>query len=185
VNETAAQRLQRLRRTDSHTKAARVRATLDATVTTGGPFSVSQIARTAGVSRRFIYDHPELRAEIELKAAESVHRFTAGLTSSARISAASIRADHENTKAENQRLRQRIRSLETRLSEVLGAEVAAELTGHGVLASETSLREQNDALQAKVGQLTDDLRHKDEDLDAARQANRELMAELNRPRPRS
>ena len=86
--------------------------------------------------------------------------------------------------AENRRLRERVRLLETRLSEVLGAEVAAEVTGQGLLAGEKALQEQIGALHAQVGELTDALRRKDEDLDGARQANRDLMAELNRRMPR-
>jgi hypothetical protein len=185
VTDTASDRLRRARRTDSETKTAWARAALEAIASAGGPFSVSHIARTARVSRRFVYDHPELRAEIELKAAESVERFSGRLVASARVSAASLRADHENTRAENQRLRQRVRSLQARLGEVLGAEVASELAGQGVLVGEKSLREQIDALQADIGELNDALRRTTEDLDGARQANRELMAQLNRRNPTS
>ena len=184
MSEAAADRLRRLRRTDSEVKTARVRAALDAAATAGEAMPVTQIARVAGVSRRFIYDHPELRAEIELKAAQAVAQFSGRLTASARVSAASLRADQENTRAENRRLRKRVRLLETRLSEVLGAEVAAEITGQGVLAGEKALQEQIGALHAQAGELTDALRRKDEDLDGARQANRDLMAELNRRMPR-
>lgn len=185
MSETATERLRRLRRTDSEVKAARVRAALEATTVAGGSFSVSAIARTAGVSRRFVYDHPELRAEIELKAAESVERFSGRLGATTRVSAASLRADHENTRAENHRLRELVRILEARLSDLLGAEVASELAGHGVLVGEKSLRDEIDALHAKIAELGDKLRRKDEDLEGGRQANRELMAELNRRRPRS
>ncbi|MHB2021958.1 MAG: DUF6262 family protein [Mycobacteriales bacterium] len=180
MSEAAGDRLRRLRRTDSQVKTARVRAALDAAATAGGALSVAQIARVAGVSRRFVYDHPELRAEIELKAAEAVARFSGHLAAAAQVSAASLRADHENTRAENYRLRERVRILETRLREVLGAEVAAELAGQGVLVGEKALQEQIGALHTQLGELTDSLRRKDEDLDGARQANRDLMAELNR-----
>ena len=116
MSEAAADRLRRLRRTDSEVKTARVRAALDAAATAGEAMPVAQIARVAGVSRRFIYDHPELRAEIELKAAQAVAQFSGRLTASARVSAASLRADQENTRAENRRLRKRVRLFETRLS---------------------------------------------------------------------
>lgn len=164
-------------------KTARVRAAVEAAGIAGGPFSVSEIARQARVSRRFVYDHPELRAEIDLKAAESVGRFTGRLAASAQVTGASLRADSENARAENQRLRERIRSLEARLCEVLGAEVASEIAGQGVLVGEKSLREQIAVLHQKVGELTDDRRRKDQDLEGARQANRELMSELNRHKP--
>ncbi|MDQ6837797.1 MAG: DUF6262 family protein [Actinomycetota bacterium] len=168
---------------DSEVKMARVRAAIEAAGIAGGPFSVSEIARQAHVSRRFVYDHPELRAEIDLKAAESVGRFTGRLVASAQVTGASLRADSENARAENQRLRERIRILEARLCEALGAEVASEIAGSGVLIAETSLRDAIDVLEQKLGDLTDDLRRKDEDLEGARQANRELMSELNRQTP--
>ena len=57
------QRLAALRRLDSADKARRVLAALDATLGTGEPLTIAALARRAGVSRRFIYDHPELRAE--------------------------------------------------------------------------------------------------------------------------
>jgi chromosome segregation ATPase len=184
VNETSTDRLLRLRRTVSQVKAARVQAAVEAVALAGGPFSVSEIARTAGVSRRFVYDHPELRAQIELKAAQSVERFSGHLSASARVSAASLRTDYENSRAENRRLRERIRILETRLSEVLGAEVTDELAGQGAMANEKTLREEIDRLQARIGELTAELRHREQDLEGARQANRELMAQLNRRSPK-
>lgn len=55
--------LARLRRADSQAKAARVRAALDAMAAAGEPPGISLLARRARVSRRFIYDHPELRAK--------------------------------------------------------------------------------------------------------------------------
>ena len=57
------QRLAALRRLDSADKTHRVLAALDVTLSTGEPLTIAALARRAGVSRRFIYDHPELRAE--------------------------------------------------------------------------------------------------------------------------
>lgn len=181
--EAPGERLRRLRRADSQAKAAQVRVALDAIVTAGGPLTVSHIARRAQVSRRFVYDHPELRAEIDLKAAEAVARFSGRLMSSAAVTGASLRADLENTRAENHRLRARVRVLEGRLSDTLGQEVATELAGNGILLGETALRDQLAGLQGKIDELTEELRRGGDDLEAARRANRELMAELNRSRP--
>lgn len=55
-------RLTALRRLDSHDKTRRVLAAPDAAVGAGEPLSIAALARHAAVSRRFIYDHPELRA---------------------------------------------------------------------------------------------------------------------------
>ncbi|MGH9150454.1 MAG: DUF6262 family protein [Acidimicrobiales bacterium] len=177
-------RLTELRRADSRAKAAAVRAALEAVVTAGQPLNVAAVARHARVSRRFIYDHPELRAAIELKATEAVARFSGQLSVAAQVTGASLRADLENAKAENQRLRERVRLLEARLSEALGQEVAAELAGKGIVVAATRPGDQMAVLQARIDELDAELRRRDDDLEGARQANRELMAELNRPRTR-
>ena len=59
-----AEHLAQLRRADSKLKASRLLAQLEAMVLAGEAPVVSVLARRAGVSRRFVYDHPELRAEI-------------------------------------------------------------------------------------------------------------------------
>ncbi|MGH9179966.1 MAG: DUF6262 family protein [Acidimicrobiales bacterium] len=184
MTEAGVARLTELRRADSQAKVAAVRAALDAVETAGQPLNVAAVARLARVSRRFIYDHPELRAAIDLKAAEAVARFSGRLAATAQVTGASLRADLENAKAENHRLRERVRVLECRLSEALGQEVAAELTGKGVVVGDTQLGDQVAALQARIDGLDAQLRRRDDDLEGARQANRELMAELNRPRAR-
>jgi hypothetical protein len=180
VTATTVERLTALRRADSQAKAAAVRASLEALATAGTPLTIAAVARHAGVSRRFIYDHPELRATIDLKVTEAIARFSGQLTSTAQVTAASLRADVENTKAENQRLRERIRLLEVRLSEALGHEVAAELAAQGIPINAGLRREEMATLHAKMDELTDELRRRDDDLEGARQANRDLMAELNR-----
>ena len=184
MTETTVERLTALRRADSQAKAAAVRAALDAAVTAGQPLTVAAVARHARVSRRFIYDHPELRAAIELKASETIARFSGQLAATAQVTGASLRADLENTKAENQRLRRWVRVLERHLSETLGQEVTAELAGNGIVVGATALQDQVACLQAKIDELDTELRRRDDDLEGARQANRHLMAELNRPRAR-
>jgi hypothetical protein len=95
------ERLRKLRRLDSEMKSARVLAALDAVVTAGEPLQVAHVARRAVVSRRFVYDHPELRAEIEQRSAEVADRFTTTVTAGARVTGASLRADLENQSPES------------------------------------------------------------------------------------
>jgi hypothetical protein len=76
------------RRLDSTTKAARVLAAINAITATGTPLNIAALARTAKVSRRFIYDHPELRAEAEQQAAGIAERDGIALTANARVTAA-------------------------------------------------------------------------------------------------
>ena len=138
------------------------------------------VARQAKVSRRFIYDHKELLAEIELRQLEVSARFTTALDAGARLTAASVRADLEHAKAQNRRLQEENGRLMLRLSEALGEEVRAEMAGHGVV-------EGNEVLLARVEELADqlleareDLRRRDDELHAAREINRGLLARVNR-----
>ena len=147
--------LARLRRADSQAKAARVRAALDAMAAAGEPPGVSLLARRAAVSRRFIYDHPELRAEIAHHAAQVV-------------------GQHE--RARNRRLEADLTTLRRRLGKVIGRDVLSEIstTDHPDIASRASQLEQ-DLFEAQEA-----LARRTEELEAARQINRELMARLNR-----
>ena len=155
-------------------------AVLDAMVTAGEALQVAQIARRAAVSRRFVYDHPELRAEIERRSAEVADRFTATITASARVTGASLRADLENTKAQNRRLREQLAQLERRLGETVADEVRAEMTGRVTHVTDDSLRARVEALDDELHDVRVALARRTDELDAARQINRELMAKLNR-----
>lgn len=52
-----------------------------------------------------------------------------------------------------------------------------------MVLGDPALREEVAKLQASAHDLADELRRREEDLEGARRANRELMAELNRSRP--
>jgi Family of unknown function (DUF6262) len=168
--------LARLRRADSQAKAARVLAALDAMAAAGEPPGISRLARRARVSRRFIYDHPELRAQIAHRAAQVAGQHAGAVTASTAVTAASLRADLENAKARNRRLEADLTALRRRLGEVISRDVLAEIGGteNPDTASRVSQLEQAlfDAQEA--------LTQRTEELEAARQINRELMARLNR-----
>jgi hypothetical protein len=172
--------LTRLRRMGSDHKAAQVLAALDAMVTAGQSIKIATLARRAAVSRRFIYDHPELRAEAERRAAEVTDLRITALVSSARVTAASLRADLENAKARNGRLEQELGVLRQRLGTVLGQEVLREMGGRGALDTDAARR--IDELEQKLFETGEELARRTEELDAGRQINRELMARLNRER---
>ncbi len=65
-----------------------MRAALDATAAAGEPPGVSLLARRAGVSRRFIYEHPELRAKIAHQAAQAAGQYAGAVTGSAAVTTA-------------------------------------------------------------------------------------------------
>ncbi len=172
------ERLVALRRLDSQTKASQVLAALDATVASGHAVNIAALARTAGVSRRFIYDHPELRAEAERRASEIADRHAGALVASARVTAASLRADIENAKATNRRLEADLTALRGRLGLVLGQEVLADASGQAI--GDTMNTARLDELEQALFQERETLAQRTEELDAARQINRELIARLNR-----
>jgi hypothetical protein len=112
------------RRPDTQLKRERVAAAVDARLAAGHELSIAAIARHAGVSRKFIYAHPDLRAQIEQHARHSSARTTAQAAADGHVSVASLRTDLANAKAHNHRLRQQLHTLEQRLSETLGRDVA-------------------------------------------------------------
>ena len=176
---TGGERLARARRLDSETKVNRVLAVVAAMAEAGEGPRPAVVARRAKVSRRFIYDHKELLAEIQLRRLEVSARFTDAVNAGTRITAASVRAELEHAKAQNRRLQEENGRLMLRLSQALGEEVRAEMAGQGVV--------EDNALLARVEELTEelleareDIRRRVEELEAARAINRGLLARVNR-----
>ena len=97
----AAERLTRARRQVGDRKARLVVAAVEAVVRRGQIPNVSEVAREAGVGRKFIYDHTDLRALIELRALEAVGAQEQRIIGAARVSAASLRSDLMNAQAQN------------------------------------------------------------------------------------
>jgi Family of unknown function (DUF6262) len=179
-NNTAGhtQRLAALRRLDSADKARRVLAALDATLGTGEPLTIAALARRAGVSRRFIYDHPELRAEAGRRSAQAAGRHTAATTASARVTVASLRADLANAKAASHRLTTEHAALSRRLGQLLGQDA---LAGLDPATSDTSAASGRlSQLEQALFEAGEQLAQRTEELQAARQINRELISRLNR-----
>jgi hypothetical protein len=142
---------------------------------------VTGVAREAGVGRKFIYDHPDLRALIELRAVEAVGAEEQRIIGAARVTAASLRSDLMNAQAQNHRLRKQLQALEARLSVLEGARVAAEaFPGLAVSTVEGMAAERINELERKVFELSEDLGRTGEELQAARRINRELIQQANR-----
>jgi chromosome segregation ATPase len=174
------------RRLDSEHKCTLVLAALDAMLEAGRHPSIAAVARRAAVGRKFIYDHRELRAEIELKATQSASKQAGELVARARVTGASLRAELENARAQNQRLTRQLRALERRLSQAEGAHlVADELLPEGALAelADRQLAQRVAELERQLFEAKEQLRCTSEELDAARAINRELMQNANRSLP--
>jgi uncharacterized protein DUF6262 len=171
-----AEHLARIRRADTEAKTARLLATLDAFIAAGQAPVIAVLARRAGVSRRFIYDHPELRAEIARRTSQLADRQAGTIAASYRTTTASLHADLENAKAASRRLQAELAALRRRLGELTGQQILAE-TGH-VLGTAASARTAE--IEQQLFDAREALAQRDEELEAARQINRELMARLNR-----
>ena len=95
------------------------------------------------------------------------------------VSRRSLLADNANLRERNRRLEHHARGLEQRLSELLGTQIS-QRTGLGAPDTEATLREQAESLRQQILDLRKTLGERDEELAAAREANRRMMAELNR-----
>ena len=164
------------RQADSARRRQRVITILDRAAASDGEISISGIARAAGVDRTFLYRHPDLLARIHAREAAPP-----AATSGPAVTRASLQADllaaHERTI----RLGTRIRQLEQRLSDTLGEQAWRE-SGLGAPADIDALNHKIISLEQQVTDLRMQLDERDQDLAAARAANRELMARLNTTR---
>ena len=163
------------RQADSARRRERVLAAITRAASDGAEISATSIARTAGVDRSFLYRHRDLLAQIH--ALEQAAPPGTGEPGPA-VTRASLHADLLAANERASRLTGRIRQLETRLSDVLGEQAWHE-SGLGVPADLDALNQKINHLEQQAVELRLQLAERDQDLAAARAANRELMAQLN------
>ncbi len=159
------------RQADSARRRQRVIAVLNRATTDGTQITVSGIARAASVDRAFLYRHRDLLAKIHALEASPPAAGTA-------VTRASLQADLLAAHERSVRLTARVRQLENHLSEALGQQTWRE-SGLGVPADIDALTQQITHLEQQAIDLRLQLEERDQDLAAARAANRELMAQLN------
>lgn len=95
------------------------------------------------------------------------------------VSRASLLADLANAQGQITRQAARVRRLEQKLSELLGEQVWRE-TGLGAPADVDQLQRRITELEQQVVELRNQAEERDEELEAARAANRQLLTNLNR-----
>jgi hypothetical protein len=177
---TGVRSMQDGRRDDSMRRRQRVLAALDQAAAAGDRITTSGIARAAGVDRTFLYRHRDLMEKIHAVQADPVPGDHIGPA----VTRASLQADLLAAHERAARLGVRIQQLEKRLSEALGEQTWRE-SGLGAPADIDTLHQRISQLEQHNLDLQHQLGERDEDLAAARAANRELMARLNAPtRPR-
>jgi hypothetical protein len=157
------------RRADSARRRQRVIKAINDASTTGGEISVSAIARAAGVDRTFLYRHADLLGQVHAAQAN----LAAAQGNGPMVSRASLQADLANAQG------QVTRQLETKLSELLGEQAWRE-SGLGAPADIDQLQRRIIELEQQAVDLRGQIEERDQELEAARTANRELIANLNR-----
>jgi len=162
------------RRADTARRRQRVLKALETTAAAGEEISVSAIARRAGVDRTFLYRHRDLLAEVHAHEAQPPGQTGGGPA----VTRASLQADLLAAHERSARLAARIRQLEHRLSDALGEQAWRE-SGLGHPDDIHQLKQQITQLTGGNQLLRDSLAERDQELAAARAANRELMARLN------
>ena len=170
------------RQADSARRRQRVAAAISNAAAGGAEISVSSIARAAAVDRTFLYRHRDLLGKIHaLEAAPPA----AGEGPGPAVTRASLQADLLAAHLRRLpgrlllgRLAARTRQLEKRLSEALGEQAWRE-SGLGAPADIDALTQTITSLEQQAIDLRFQAEERDEELTAARAANRELMAQLN------
>jgi uncharacterized coiled-coil protein SlyX len=164
------------RRADSARRRQRVLKALNAAAASGEEISVTSIARQAGVDRTFLYRHRDLLEQIHALEAQPPNTPSIGPV----VSRASLLADLLAAQPRASSLAARIQQLEHRLSEQLGQQAWNE-SGLGAPADIDALNQKITHLEQHVTDLRLQLEERDQDLDAARAANRELITRINAP----
>jgi hypothetical protein len=162
------------RKADSARRRERVIKAINDVISNGEEISVSGIARKARVDRTFLYRHRDLLERIHL--AEAQPPIAAGGPQTSR---ASLQADLLNAQERAGRMTARIHQLEKKLSELLGEQAWRE-SGLGAPDDIDALKRRITQLEQIVVDLTSQLEERTEELAAARAANREMIAQMNR-----
>src|SRR6266498_3405230 len=163
------------RHADSARRRQRVIAALNKAIASGSGISVSGIARAAAVDRTFLYRHRDLLARIHAADAEPP---STSDTHGPVVTRASLQADLLAAHERAVRLNTRVQHLEKRLSEALGEQAWRE-SGLGAPVDIDALNQKIIHLEQQVADLRLQLEERDDDLGAARAANRELMGRIN------
>lgn len=165
------------RRADTTRRRERVLAALAQACAAGLEVSVAGIAHAAGVDRTFLYRHRDLLAQVHALQAQPVHD-----TAGPRASRESLHTDLLAAQERAARLASHIQRLERRLSEALGEHTWRE-SGLGAPQDVEELQQRIILLEQQSLDLRLQLEERDQDLAAARAANRELMTRLNTTPP--
>lgn len=168
------EKMQAGRQADSARRRQRVIAAINRAGTDGTELTVSGIARAAAVDRTFLYRHRDLLEQVHaLEAAPP-----SGTAAGPAVTRASLQADLLAAHERAIRLNARVQQLERRLSEALGEQAWRE-SGLGAPPDIDALTAKITQAEQEAADLRIKLADRDDELVAARAANRELMTRIN------
>ena len=183
----------RQRHTESELKHQAVKTAVLRYVRSGVPRSVAGISRDAHTTETFLYRHenhpcalcddlfgggPVSYYRTQMAVLSSVRERSA--EADGRVTAAALRADLANTKAANERLRQRLRLLERRLGELIGANADNNMSDFQTLVASAHPSQADFAsLSTTIDELQSVITERDQELEAARRLNADLTRQLN------
>lgn len=162
------------RRADTARRRERVLSALSQARDSGLEVSVAAIADAAGVDRTFLYRHRDLLAQLHAAQSQPSNDPARGPGASRASLQADLLAAHERAA----RLASNVQRLERRLSQSLGEHAWRE-SGLGAPHDVDELQQRITLLEQHNVDLRLQMEERQQDLDAARAANRELMTRLN------
>jgi hypothetical protein len=160
----------------SEQKRAAVLRAADAMIDQGVAFHWTTLARRARVSVKFINDpkHRDLKEHVKQKLAAACQQHAAEAVAASNQTAAQLRVKAANQAAQLHRQDHVIRTLERKLGEHLGREIAAELPAITGAALEAKPETERIAeLEQRVVELEDQLLEREETIDALRTSLRQ------------
>jgi chromosome segregation ATPase len=165
------------RRADTSRRRERVLVALSKTQKAGTQISVTTLAHTAGVDRTFLYRHRDLLEQLHTVQAQPADDPVRGPMASRASLSADLAAAHQRAS----RLSGQIQQLERRLSQTLGQQAWHE-SGLGTPDDIDQLNGRITTLEQMLIDIRLQLEQRDQDLTAARAANRELITKINTDR---
>jgi hypothetical protein len=162
------------RRSDSEHKRRRVLTVAGAFIDRGQDFSLEQLARAAQINPGFVHRAPGLKTEIEALRHNAAAELEAGLRTGTAVTMASVKAENEFLKRRLHEREQDVRTLKRRLGEALGHAIADQPA-----PTDPELSERITELEQQLFEAQEELRDRDDQLQAVRTLNQRLLREQN------
>jgi hypothetical protein len=161
------------RRADSELKRQRILTIARAFIDRGQDFSWESLARAADVNPGFLHRAPGLKEKVREMSDQTLVDLEVGLRSGTTVTVASVKAENAYLKRRLLELERANAKLKERLGEVVGQDLL------DVAPSDASLAHRIAELEQQLFEARETIREREEELEAARDVNRDLMRARN------